>query len=96
MSNPWRKVIYFRLKPDTKAVAFILLECGHVHYCGYVKKIPKRKHCCYCTWGVKTIDLIFWDFDKIRWRFVNNPASIQEFLERTNIFNLFLEKNNES
>ena len=67
LEYPWRKVIYSKVKAGTKRKFFILLECGHVHYHGDVPKVPKKKRCHYCAWGVKTIDVLFWEYDAIRW-----------------------------
>ncbi len=64
---PLREVIYSALKPDTNGRWFILLECGHIEYHGWKKKPPKRVHCHSCAWGVITVDLIFWDWNEIRW-----------------------------
>ena len=68
--EPWRKVIYAKVKPGTTRKYFILLECGHVHHNGDVAQVPKRKRCCYCRWKTKTIDLIFWEHHTIRWAFI--------------------------
>lgn len=64
---PRRKVIYSKLKSGTNGTWFILLECGHVEYHGWRKRVPKTIHCSSCAWGVITINKIFWDWDAIRW-----------------------------
>jgi hypothetical protein len=56
---PWRKVVYSKLKPETKQVYFILLECGHVCNDFQGSKLPKKRRCFYCTVGHETIDEIY-------------------------------------
>ncbi len=79
---PRRKVLYAKLKEGTNGMYFILLECGHVQHHGWRKTLPKTMSCSQCTWGVITVDQIFWDWNDIRW---GHKTKTRPMMERHNV-----------
>lgn len=82
---PRRKVIYSKLKPGTNGMWFSLLECGHFDFHGWHKNPPKMKQCNGCAWGTITIDLVFWDWNAIRWGHKTKTRPMMEYKENGKI-----------